>query len=372
MSISEPPDTDQSMSAARLRQMLSRSPLKGLAQDQARSVLTRFVQGAAAERGRTIDDVITSVGIDHRVARQVFLTAGAIPSWHTYVAVLEALGVDPMLINQVRGYWRAAEPKSAAPKAATTGRVTALPRLHQPAVPTKDDEICAATPGEFADLLKLLRVRSGVGPSEISRRTGIARSQVYELIKSGRSGLPTRADQVVAFARACGLCPDKIAILRSVWAELAEKTMLGDDQPTESAPQEAETPNETPPAPEPTATAAISPAAPPSEPEPQRTRLPLVGWAVLGLVTTGIIIVLLLAFRATTLKTIVTITGSVLLPVIVILVAAAFLIPIARALSVISNIDIEYRPSRSTGRESYLFAVRQPRRDVEAAPDGDD
>lgn len=347
MSISESARADGSPSD-RLRQLLSRAPVRALSPEQARNVLAQCMKEAAAlPAGRPHND-----GLALRSQRQVFLTAGPMPPWQAYQSVLQAIDVDAALIGQVRGYWRAAMVQAAN----GTVQTVPIPRPHRPAVVTRDDELRARTPAEFATLLRLLRVRSGVGPSEISRRSTIARSQIYELIKAGRTTLPTRSTQVTKFARACGLTPDKVTRLTELWSELAEQAVAG--------PQVDETPTvglsiapvvDTPPPP------------PPAIVEPARPGLvsPLVGWALLGLVTTGVVIAVLLICHATTLKTVVTTAGAVLLPVIVVLVAVAFLIPISRALSVISNIDIEYRPSRSTGRWSYRLAFRhEPRQPV--------
>jgi hypothetical protein len=201
---------------------------------------------------------------------------------------------------------------------------------HQPAVETSDEDIRAGTPEEFADLLRLLRVRSGAGPSEIAKRSSIARSQVYELIKQGRTSLPTRAGQVIAFARACGLTQDKIDILTAVWAELAEPPAQDE---TEIVPEVAE----------------------PARPH----MLPLLGWALAVVLAIAAIMLLLLVFGATTARELVATTGTVLLPVVVILVATAFLIPITRAFSVLSNLGVRYVPPRTGGRSWYRLAVRE-------------
>jgi predicted DNA-binding protein YlxM (UPF0122 family) len=202
-----------------------------------------------------------------------------------------------------------------------------------PAIDTPDEDIRASTPEEFADLLRLLRVRSGNGSSEIAKRSNIARSQVYELIKQGRTSLPTRANQIVAFAQACGLPHDKIDILTALWAELAQPQAHDE---TEAAQE-------------------IAPSARPHVST-------LLCWALAGVLALAAILLLLLVSGATTAKELVATTGTVLLPVIVILVATAFLIPITRAFSVLSNIGVRYVPPRTGGRSWYRLAVRKPRK----------
>ncbi|HYS38838.1 MAG TPA: helix-turn-helix transcriptional regulator [Pseudonocardiaceae bacterium] len=127
---------------------------------------------------------------------------------------------------------------------------------YTPVAPTFGPEIRAATAVEFATLLRLLQIRSGVSASEIARRAGIARSQAYALINSGRRVLPTHLPQVAAFTWACGLPPDLVAQVERLWVRLQESAVL--------------LPVDDPPAADPPASAADPPAAdnPPSAPAP--------------------------------------------------------------------------------------------------------
>lgn len=114
---------------------------------------------------------------------------------------------------------------------------------------TFDKEIQATTASQFATLLRLLQIRSGEHVSDIARRAGIARSQAYALIDLARTRLPTQLPQVTAFAEACGLPSDQVALVAGLWVRLQEP-------PIQSSPNEPPAPL---PLPDP------GPAAPTSE-----------------------------------------------------------------------------------------------------------
>lgn len=100
-----------------------------------------------------------------------------------------------------------------------------------PAQATRDDEIHATNPTEFAELLALLQIRSGQSVARIATLANIPRSQAYALVKRDRTTLPRRMEQVTAFARACGLCAAQIGLVVGVWVRLAEHRTLP-QQPT--------------------------------------------------------------------------------------------------------------------------------------------
>ncbi|GAA3884952.1 hypothetical protein GCM10022243_57210 [Saccharothrix violaceirubra] len=84
--------------------------------------------------------------------------------------------------------------------------------------PMLDTELQATNAAEFADLLGLIQLRSGLTPPRIARASGIARSQVYSMLRRGT--LPTRQDQVVQFLRVCGLPHHQIMRIVRLWLEL--------------------------------------------------------------------------------------------------------------------------------------------------------
>ncbi|USX49132.1 helix-turn-helix domain-containing protein [Lentzea sp. HUAS12] len=100
---------------------------------------------------------------------------------------------------------------------------------HRPARPTSDEELRAATPLGFNALLRLLHQRSGVSPAVLAKRAGLElpRSQAYEMVRDGRTGLPTKLGQVRAFATACGLSVRQVDALVRVWADLRDTSSTG-------------------------------------------------------------------------------------------------------------------------------------------------
>jgi len=95
-----------------------------------------------------------------------------------------------------------------------------------PLIATSAAELRAATEAEFIELLRTVRVRSGLTLPEISRRAGqvLPRSQVYSLLKRGK--LPTKPEQVRAFVTICGLPEPQVARVMELWATLREQTEL--------------------------------------------------------------------------------------------------------------------------------------------------
>ncbi|SEP78541.1 transcriptional activator domain-containing protein [Lentzea xinjiangensis] len=96
----------------------------------------------------------------------------------------------------------------------------------RPLVATSAAELRAATEAEFIELLRTVRVRSGLTLPEISRRAGgvLPRSQVYSLLRRGK--LPTKPHQVRTFVTICGLPEQQVARVMELWATLRERAGL--------------------------------------------------------------------------------------------------------------------------------------------------
>lgn len=110
------------------------------------------------------------------------------------------------------------------------------PEPARPLIATSTAELRAATEAEFIDLLRTIRVRSGLTPPEISRKAGqvLPRSQVYSLLKRGK--LPTKPEQVRAFVTICGLPEPQVARVMELWATLREQTELAVSSPEDDKP----------------------------------------------------------------------------------------------------------------------------------------
>ncbi|MGW6934271.1 BTAD domain-containing putative transcriptional regulator [Lentzea sp. NPDC054927] len=110
------------------------------------------------------------------------------------------------------------------------------PEPTRPLIATSTAELRAATEAEFIDLLRTIRVRSGLTPPEISRRAGqtLPRSQIYSLLKRGK--LPTKPEQVRAFVTICGLPEPQVARVMELWASLREQTELAVRGPEDEKP----------------------------------------------------------------------------------------------------------------------------------------
>jgi hypothetical protein len=107
------------------------------------------------------------------------------------------------------------------------------------AVATPDTDIVATNPQEFAALLRLLQVRSGLTAAKIANFVGMPRSTAYALISKDRTTLPARGQMVADFVRGCGLPPDKAAVVMTLWGRLNEAKPLDGlvPAPSDTAPE---------------------------------------------------------------------------------------------------------------------------------------
>lgn len=81
-------------------------------------------------------------------------------------------------------------------------------------------DLAVRDPDELARLLKTAMVRSGQGSGQLSKKTGIHRSQVYLLTNPGRGSLPRNSQQIRVFLRACRVPPHQVHRIIEQWYDL--------------------------------------------------------------------------------------------------------------------------------------------------------
>ncbi|MFJ6674995.1 helix-turn-helix domain-containing protein [Actinosynnema sp. NPDC091369] len=171
--------------------------------------------------------------------------------WSFYRRVLTACAADTAAVEHLHGLWRGLD---TAGRAGTSRPANVVPmsryvaeaRKDEPrAVPVRDDELAAGTPAEFISLLRRIQVRSGLTPAEVAARGGIPRSTAYRFVNDQKNtSLPTKMEQVRAFAVACGLPDAQVEKVMVVWCELQGAPVAASPPAThpEPAPHEAAAP----------------------------------------------------------------------------------------------------------------------------------
>ncbi|MFC0436162.1 helix-turn-helix transcriptional regulator [Kutzneria buriramensis] len=130
--------------------------------------------------------------------------------WANYDRLLVAARAHPEDIVRIERLWAQIDALS----------IDDVDHRGECAVATRDDELMAATVPEFIGLLRTLRDRAKDTMSELAQRAGISRSQLYSMLNPKRGVLPTRVNQVKAFAQACGLPPRQVDRVVMLWLEL--------------------------------------------------------------------------------------------------------------------------------------------------------
>ncbi|GAB3167718.1 hypothetical protein GCM10027258_93510 [Amycolatopsis stemonae] len=106
------------------------------------------------------------------------------------------------------------------------------------------DELAVETVADFRALLKLVLDRAGLTCGQITMKTSINRSSVYNLVDVRRTGLPTKPRQVLEFLCACGLQLRQVAAIMRSWELLnaARPKPTGKPAAESSAPALVSTP----------------------------------------------------------------------------------------------------------------------------------
>ncbi|WP_370967698.1 hypothetical protein [Amycolatopsis sp. cg9] len=90
----------------------------------------------------------------------------------------------------------------------------------------RPSELTPATVPEFLGTLRLVLDRSGLTAGQVAAKTSIARSSAYNLVASGRTGLPTGPGQVRLFLSGCGLRLDQVDTIMVAWTKLSAGELL--------------------------------------------------------------------------------------------------------------------------------------------------
>lgn len=98
------------------------------------------------------------------------------------------------------------------------------------------ERIHADTPAEFRQLLDHIRTRAGLTPGQIAVKTGIPRSQAYNMVSASRTTLPSKPEQVQRFVEACGLGAIHVAMVMDLWKKLDQENRANRAKPTTAEP----------------------------------------------------------------------------------------------------------------------------------------
>jgi hypothetical protein len=96
-------------------------------------------------------------------------------------------------------------------------------RVVDHAVMLEREELHAETPAEFCGLLDRIRTAADLTCGQIAAKTGMPRSQAYNMVAKNRTSLPSRRDQVAAFTKACNLAPLQVDIVLDLWGKLNDQ-----------------------------------------------------------------------------------------------------------------------------------------------------
>lgn len=178
-----------------------------------------------------IDRLADEADLPVPTVRNMITSPNAVGDWQHYRRLLDAVDAGSRTVGTAKVLWSAA---GGGP----------VDQASWPAEATRDDEIRATDPAEFAELLALLRIRSGASVAKIGELAGIPRSQAYAMVGRNRQTLPRKADQVARFVRACGLDAAQTELVMRLWVRLTEATAFG--QPPAGADTAADTTEDTP------------------------------------------------------------------------------------------------------------------------------
>ncbi|MFE9746708.1 helix-turn-helix domain-containing protein [Saccharothrix saharensis] len=221
----------------------------GAADREHRPSAAAFLGAVRAElrrAGLSVPDLAQDVGRSAEGVRDG--VQRRVREWSFYRRVLNACAADTATVEHLHGLWRSLD---TAHRAGTSRPANVVPmsryapeaRKDEPrAVPVRDDELAAGTPAEFISLLRRIQVRSGLTPAEVAVRGGIPRSTAYRFVNDQKNtSLPTKMEQVRAFAVACGLPEAQVEKVVVVWCELQGAPVAASPPvaPPEPAPHEA-------------------------------------------------------------------------------------------------------------------------------------
>jgi chloramphenicol 3-O-phosphotransferase len=106
----------------------------------------------------------------------------------------------------------------------------ASPSLDAVALVLDHAELHAENAVQFRRMLDRIRDAAGLNCGQIAVKTGMPRSQAYNLVSGARKTLPSRRDQVAAFVQACNLAPVQVDIVLDIWKKLNDKQVADRSQ----------------------------------------------------------------------------------------------------------------------------------------------
>lgn len=134
--------------------------------------------------------------------------------------LLRAWGVKPALSAQVANRARLLLPLRPADSVPASGKA-AVPGSAEKQVYlwiADVDLLFARNSEQLAQVLKRVMEKAELTPTEMAKKTGISRSQVYYLI--GSKSLPRKPEQLKAFLMACRLHPEQAKLVLEQWRQL--------------------------------------------------------------------------------------------------------------------------------------------------------
>jgi hypothetical protein len=152
---------------------------------------------------------------------QAVLRGDLLADWPLYALMLRSVSADPQQIQLLHGLWRRT---MNVTKREQPSRIVQHRQLNTSLTVSAGDgpKIEASTASEFNALIRMFVQRSGMLPNQIAiKMPELSRSQVYSLLKEGRTGLPTKVEQVRAILRACRVPDQEIAKMTGLWGMLA-------------------------------------------------------------------------------------------------------------------------------------------------------
>ncbi|WP_372664537.1 hypothetical protein [Amycolatopsis kentuckyensis] len=139
----------------------------------------------------------------------------------------EHLEVDRLVraLNELDTTARRAEFLSALTDSPHRGRPPARPAPANPAVHSgklvlPQHELVVDNPVDLARLLARCMAGAGLTAGQVAAKSGIPRSQTYNLIDPKRNSLPRKESQVEAFLTACRLHGEQIGFVLARWRRL--------------------------------------------------------------------------------------------------------------------------------------------------------
>jgi hypothetical protein len=134
--------------------------------------------------------------------------------------LLRAWHVDPKVSALAANRARLLLPLRRPDAAATPNKLSIGNLEKRPYLRLDPAELVARDGEQLACVLKRVMKAAKLTPTEMAKKTGISRSQVYYL--TGSKSLPRKSDQLATFLMTCRLHPEQIKFVLDQWSHLDE------------------------------------------------------------------------------------------------------------------------------------------------------